>query len=157
MRLRFGLAGILAGLLPLAGVAQTPSAPVASGTTGTAVTGSARIERAQTARTESAAPQATNPEPRNRASVKQDLQANQPDAVVAPAPLQAINGTENLDAVLELMRNRPREADPSGMSAALASLAGRQPGTPTPPNDQDKKDQREQLGRALSSATARGW
>ena len=157
MQLRLCLAVILASLLPLSSVAQTPLAPVASGTTGTAVTGSARIEGARIARMERAAPRATNPDPKNRASVKQDLHANQPDAVAAPASLPAINATGNLETVLELLRSRPREVDPSGMSAALASLAGRQPRPPVPPNDQEKKDQREQLGRALSNSAARGW
>ena len=156
-RLRLCLAGILTSLWPLCSAAQTLPAPVPSGTTGTAVIGSARVEGTRIARTESAAPRATNPDPKNRAAVKQDLQANQPDAVAAPASLPAINTTENLEAVLELMRNRPREVDPSGLSAALASLAGRQPRTPAPPNDQEKKDQREQLGRALSTSAARGW
>lgn len=106
---------------------------------------------------ERALPRATNPKPNDRAAVKQDQQANQPDDVAAPAPIQAIGGTENLEAVLDLIRNRAKPLDTTGLAPALASLTGRLPGLPAPPKDLEKKDQREQLGRALPSLLDRGW
>lgn len=170
MRRGCGMACVLAaGMLPVAGVAQGPQARSTAESSGTAAVSGATNAAARAAqrsdgatsgatkRVEHALPHATNPERNESAAVKQDRPANPPDAIAGVDPLPPPSGAENLEAVLELMRNRPKPVDSARVPAALASAARDLQRPPVPPGDREQKDQREQLGRALPNPLDHGW
>ena len=103
-----------------------------------------------------APPQAAAPDAPRHGGIQPDPRANPPDAVAGVAPPASAAGYANLEAALDLMRNRPKAVDSAGTSPAAASL-GRAPRPPVPPGDREQKDQRAQLGRVLPAPVGQGW